>query len=77
MQTYNVDQAEKMPPLKNSLDGQTLILAEQEACKATENIFETLNNTDERQCNETVKSLQYCKLNKHNSENAKLQVIRS
>ena len=55
--------------MKNLLGRQALIQAEQEAFNITENIFETLTNKDKLQFNEAFKSLQYCKLNRHNSEN--------
>ena len=58
-----------MAVFKNSLGRQALIQAEQEACNAIDNIFDTLSNKVKHQCNETVKSLQYCKLNRHNSTN--------
>ena len=44
-----------MPVLKNSLGTQALILAEQEACIVTENIFKTHGNEDKHQYNGTVK----------------------
>ena len=62
--------AEKMPVLKNPLGRQAVIQAEQKAFNMTEDMFETLSNKVKHQCNETVKSLQYCKLNRYNSENA-------
>ena len=55
---------------------QALIQKEQEVCYATEIIFETLSNKDDHPFNETVKSLQYCKLSKHNSENLEEWVKR-
>ena len=53
-----------------SLGGQSLIQAQQEAHNATQNIFKTFSSKVKHQCNETVKSIQYCKLNMHHSKNA-------
>ena len=57
-----------MPALKKSLCRQALVQTEQQACNATKIMFETLSNKNEHLFNETVKSLQGCKLNKHHSE---------
>ena len=62
--------------MKNSLCRQGLNQAEQEACNVAEDIFETLNNKFKYQYNGTVKSLQYCKINRHNSENVEEWIER-
>ena len=62
--------------MKNSLDRHAIIHAKQEACNATGNVFEMLSNKDKHKFNETVKSLQYCKLNRHKSENVEEWIKR-
>ena len=59
-----------MPVLKIFLGRQGLIQTKQETCNATKKLLQTLSNKDKHQFNETVKFLQYCKLNRHNIENA-------
>ena len=49
---------------------ESLTQMEQERCNTTEGLFATLNNKFKAQYNDTIKSLQFCKLGRQMNENA-------
>ena len=75
-QNYNISQVEKVSIIKKKWPGrqglqflENLTQAEQEKCNNIESPFETLSNKFTPQHNKTIKFLQYCELNRQNSEN--------
>ena len=50
---------------------------EQERCNTMEGIFTTLNNKFKPQYNKTIKSLQFCKLGRHDTDNKSGTEIQS
>ena len=74
--TYNTLQAEQLAMVKNWLGRkylqfiESLLEAEKDRCSTLEGLFKILTNTFRPQFNETIKSLQFCKLIRYNRENA-------
>ena len=74
LQNYNVGQTERLSTIKHWLGREglqliaTLTQEEQEACNNEKSLFDTLNRKFKPQYNETIKSLQCCKLIRQSNE---------
>ena len=75
LSTYNTPQTDKLALVKNWLGRKSLqylealMTAEKETSNTLEGLFETLSNKFKPQYNETIKSLQFRKLNRYDDEN--------
>ena len=74
--TYNTPQAEQLAMVKNwsGRKGlkfiESLKSEEKDMCSTLEGLFKIFTNKFKQQFNETIKSLQFCKLSRQDGENA-------